>query len=157
MQSSQVENLTGLPFNIGTIDGGVKANMIASGCELKFGFRPLPGQNSTEVINQLTKLTSSLEHLEIQAGFFGPCLPAANQHFDNAVSKAKYLALDLGIEIGQAVNFWTEASLFSQAGLTSLVFGPGNIAQAHTANEWVYISQLNKVEAFYLDILTTTK
>ena len=44
--------------------------------------------------------------------------------------------------IGNAVDFWTEASLFSRAGLTAFVYGPGDIAQAHTADEWVALEQL---------------
>jgi acetylornithine deacetylase len=46
------------------------------------------------------------------------------------------------LPIGNAVDFWTEASLFSDAGLTALVYGPGDIAQAHTADEWVSLDQL---------------
>ena len=41
------------------------------------------------------------------------------------------------------MDFWTEASLFSEAGLTAFVYGPGDIAQAHTADEWVSLGQLN--------------
>lgn len=150
-QTNRVENLSGLPFNIGTIDGGIKANMIASKCEMKFGFRPLPGQDSKQVLTSLTQLTSSPD---IEAGFFGPCLPAANQNFEQSMDRAKDMAKKIGIEIGEAVNFWTEASLFSQAGLNAFVFGPGNIAQAHTANEWVEIAQLKKVEKTYIEILS---
>ncbi len=149
--TQQVENLSGLPFNIGTIEGGIKANMIAANCELKFGFRPLPGQSADWVIDKLIELSSS--PVEINGGFFGPCLPAANQPFETAMSEAKQMAISLGIEIGDAVNFWTEASLFSQVGMTAFVFGPGDIAQAHTANEWVAISQLLAVEKAYIKIL----
>lgn len=149
-QTAAVENLSGLPFNIGTIDGGIKANMIASRCEMKFGFRPLPGQDSKQILTSLKALTSSAK---VEAGFFGPCLPAANQSFEQSMDNAKAMAKELGIELGESVNFWTEASLFSQAGLTAFVFGPGNIAQAHTANEWVAISQLEKVEKTYIEIL----
>lgn len=156
-QQQTVENLKGLPFNIGTINGGIKANMIADSCELKFGFRPLPGQCSKTVIATLASLNNNLDSwgpTNIEAGFFGPCLPAANQDFEDAMNAAKCFALSLGVEIGQAVNFWTEASLFSQAGMTSIVFGPGDIAQAHTADEWVAISQLQTVENSYLKILS---
>src|SRR3546814_1136856 len=55
---------------------------------------------------------------------------------------ARDLADAFGLPIGNAVDFWTEASLFSAAGLDALVCGPGNIAQAHTADEWVSLSQL---------------
>lgn len=50
----------------------------------------------------------------------------------------------LDIPIGNAVDFWTEASLFSAAGYTTLVFGPGDIAQAHTADEFVTLEQLQR-------------
>ena len=152
-QTTKVENLKGLPFNIGAIEGGVKANMIASKCELKFGFRPLPGQDSKIVLDDLAGLIDEPNSPTIQPGFFGPCLPAANQEFEQSMTSAKDLASSLGIESGNAVNFWTEASLFSQAGFTAFVFGPGDIAQAHTANEWVAIEQLQQVEDTYINIL----
>ncbi|MEO6104225.1 MAG: M20/M25/M40 family metallo-hydrolase, partial [Pseudoxanthomonas sp.] len=55
---------------------------------------------------------------------------------------ARDLADELNVAVGNAVDFWTEASLFSDAGLTALVYGPGDIAQAHTADEWVSLEQL---------------
>jgi acetylornithine deacetylase len=54
------------------------------------------------------------------------------------------------------VDFWTEASLFSAAGLTAFVFGPGDIAQAHTADEWVALEQLEIVTNHYLRLLEAT-
>ena len=57
---------------------------------------------------------------------------------------ARDLADELGLPIGNAVDFWTEASLFSRAGLTAFVYGPGDIAQAHTADEWVALDQLQR-------------
>jgi acetylornithine deacetylase len=75
--------------------------------------------------------------------FRGPSLPAGD--VANAEAKrlaARDLADALGIPVGNAVDFWTEASLFSEAGCTTFVFGPGDIAQAHTADEFVALSQL---------------
>jgi acetylornithine deacetylase len=63
---------------------------------------------------------------------------------------ARDLADALGIPVGNAVDFWTEAALFSQAGCTTFVFGPGDISQAHSADEWVALSQLQK----YTEIVT---
>ncbi|MFN7136717.1 MAG: M20/M25/M40 family metallo-hydrolase, partial [Thermomonas sp.] len=54
------------------------------------------------------------------------------------------LAERLGLAVGPAVDFWTEASLFSQAGLAAFVYGPGDIAQAHAADEWVALEQLQR-------------
>ncbi len=155
-QQQTFESLSGLPFNIGKIDGGIKANMIAANCDLKFGFRPLPGQNSQVILKTLETLATEQAQLCIEPAFFGPTLPAANQDFDQAITQAKQLANENNLPIGQAVNFWTEASLFSEAGLTALVFGPGDIAQAHTADEWVYLSQLKQVEQHYIAIINQT-
>ncbi|MGI9479914.1 MAG: acetylornithine deacetylase [Hyphomicrobiaceae bacterium] len=47
-----------------------------------------------------------------------------------------------------AVSYATEASLFHQVGALSVVCGPGDIAQAHTANEWIEISELEKCLGF---------
>jgi acetylornithine deacetylase len=57
---------------------------------------------------------------------------------------ARDLADELDLPVGNAVDFWTEASLFSRAGLTALVYGPGDIAQAHSADEWVGLDQLQR-------------
>ena len=161
-QTFKFENLTGLPFNVGKIDGGIKANMIAATCELKLGFRPLPGQSSSVLINQLKilgkqKTGLSEDEFEITAGFNGPTLPADNQVFSEAIEQSTNLAKAHQLTVGNAVNFWTEASLFSQAGLTAFVYGPGNIEQAHTANEWVSLQQLSLVEKSYIQIIESAE
>jgi acetylornithine deacetylase len=150
-QSYTFDTLTGLPFNIGKIEGGIKANMIAASCELAFGFRPLPGQDAKKMLTDLEQLTN--DETSITDGFYGPTLPSANQDFNQAINNATLLAQKYSLPLGQAVDFWTEASLFSKAGMTALVYGPGNIAQAHTANEWVELKQLEAVEQQYQNIL----
>lgn len=157
-QDHSFENLKGLPFNIGKIEGGIKGNMIAAGCNLAFGFRPMPGQDSKQMLEQLADPSLSglnADDFEIKAGFTGPTLPAANQDFAAAIDNAESLIAQCHLTKGPAVSFWTEASLFSQAGMTAIVFGPGDIAQAHTANEWVLLSQLASVEQHYIDIIDT--
>ncbi len=153
LQKTEVNGLTGIPFNIGKIAGGIKANMIAENCELTFGFRPLPGQDSKQLLKKLAQLSTDLSPDKIDEGFFGPSLPAANIEVDEAFKQATLLAKEFDLTIGNAVNFWTEASLFSQAGNIALVFGPGNIEQAHTADEWVALEQLEIVTQHYVAML----
>ncbi len=134
--------LTGLRFNIGRIEGGIKANMIAPAAELRFGFRPLP---STDVDGLLRTFRDFADPAaaEFDETFRGPSLPSAAMG-DAEVRRlaARDVADALDLPIGNAVDFWTEASLFSQAGHTALVYGPGDIAQAHAADEWVALDQL---------------
>ena len=134
--------LTGLRFNIGRVEGGIKANVIAPAAEVRFGFRPLPSQDIEVLHARFAALAP--EGSEYHATFYGPSLPAG----DVAAAEerrliARDLADGLGLAIGNAVDFWTEASLFSAAGLNAIVFGPGHIAQAHTADEWVALDQLH--------------
>lgn len=146
--------LTGLRFNIGRVEGGIKANMIAPDAELRFGFRPLPSQSVDALHAIFRGLAPEGSLADYEETFRGPSLPAG----DVAEAEARRLAArdladDLGLPIGNAVDFWTEASLFSQAGLTAFVFGPGDIAQAHTADEWVALDQLAAAADHYTRLL----
>lgn len=146
--------LTGLRFNIGRVEGGIKANMIAPAAELRFGFRPLPSMSLDALHAQFGALVDadSIEHYE--ETFRGPPLPAGDTaSAERRRLQARDLADAMELPIGNAVDFWTEASLFSAAGLTALVYGPGDIAQAHTADEWVCLDQLQTAAATYRRLL----
>ena len=56
-------------------------------------------------------------------------------------------------EAPQKVTYGTEAGLFQRAGVESIVCGPGDIAQAHSPNEWVELEQLRDCERFFEAIL----
>ena len=146
--------LTGLRFNVGRIEGGIKGNMIAADCELRFGFRPLPSQ-STDALHAAFRECAGPEGLaEYSELFRGPALPAGDlDGAERARLAARDLADALGLPVGHAVDFWTEASLFSAAGLTALVYGPGDIAQAHSVDEWVSLEQLARCAATYRRLL----
>lgn len=145
--------LTGLRFNIGRVEGGIKANMIASSAEVRFGFRPLPSQDIDELHVRFGNFADALE--SYAETFRGPTLPAGDVAMaEERRLAARDLADELGLPIGNAVDFWTEASLFSRAGLAALVFGPGDIAQAHTADEWVSLDQLATAAAHYQRLLS---
>ena len=134
--------LTGLRFNIGKVEGGIKANVIAPEAEVRFGFRPLPSQDVDELHTRFGACAEgALERYE--ETFRGPSLPSGDVAMaEDRRLLARDLADELQLPIGNAVNFWTEASLFSRAGMTAIVYGPGDIAQAHTADEWVSLRQL---------------
>ena len=146
--------LTGLRFNIGRVEGGIKANMIAPAAEVRFGFRPLPSQSPADLHARFRALAPEARLASYEETFSGPSLPAGDvaRAEENRLA-ARDLAEELGLPVGNAVDFWTEASLFSQAGLTAFVYGPGDIAQAHTADEWVALDQLASVAGHYQRLL----
>ena len=136
--------LTGLRFNIGRVEGGIKANMIAPAAEVRFGCRALPTMDPDQLLARFRTLVEP-QPVEFTETFRGASLPAgdtANAEVNRLV--ARDLADELGIPVGNAVDFWTEAALFSAAGYTAFVYGPGDIAQAHSADEWVALEQLER-------------
>jgi acetylornithine deacetylase len=136
--------LTGLRFNIGRLEGGIKANMIAPSAELRFGCRPLPSMDPEQLLACLRTLVEPPPRECIET-FRGPALPAGvGAPADQRRLRAHERASELGIPVGDAVDFWTEAALFSAAGYTAFVYGPGDIAQAHSADEGVALAQLQQ-------------
>lgn len=143
--SKQVfSGLRGLRFNIGRIEGGIKANVIAPDAELRFGMRPLPSMDPDALLHALHGLVEPAP-AEFEETFCGLPLPACNVELAESRRLAtQILAEQLGMKVGGAVDFWTEAALFSHAGYPAIVFGPGDIAQAHSADEWVALAQLRE-------------
>ncbi|MDP2341729.1 MAG: acetylornithine deacetylase [Deltaproteobacteria bacterium] len=141
-------------LNLGRIDGGTKANMIASSCLLRIGVRPEAVYDASEVLDAIFALADPTT--KQQRGFLAPALPARrpDRTVDEARARALEKALSLGLTAGDDVDFFTEAAFFSAAGADVMVFGPGDIAQAHTAGEWVALEQLDLVAQSYRRILS---
>ena len=136
--------LTGLRFNIGRIEGGIKANVIAPAAELRFNFRPLPSMDNDALLATFAGFAEPAA-AEFVETFRGPSLPSGDiARAEERRLAARDVADALGLPIGNAVDFWTEASLFSAGGYTAFVYGPGDIAQAHTADEFVTLEQLER-------------
>lgn len=142
MEGEKFGGLSGLRFNIGRIEGGIKANMIAPQADVRFGFRPLPSMDLDALLERFRTL-SEPQPVAFDETFRGPSLPSGEPELaEERRLAARDVADELELAIGNAVDFWTEASLFSGAGYTAMVYGPGDIAQAHAADEWVSLEQL---------------
>ena len=59
--------------------------------------------------------------------------------------------------VGQArpagVDYFCDAAVLSSGGIPSVVFGPGDIAQAHTADEWISLAELERGKNLLLKFL----
>jgi acetylornithine deacetylase len=141
--ASRFGGLTGLRFNIGRVEGGIKANVIAPSAEIRFGFRPLPSMDHDVIVDTFRDFAKPAA-AEFTETFRGPPMPSGDIGEAEARRlEARDLADALGIPVGSAVDFWTEAALFSATGYATFVYGPGDIAEAHTADEWVALDQLD--------------
>jgi acetylornithine deacetylase len=131
--------LTGLGFDVGddSAEAGGKA-----GTRLRFEFRPLPTHDIDALHARFGLCAPPGSLLRYEETFRGPALPAADiASAEERRLAARDLADELGLPIGHALDGWTGASLFSQAGLTTLVFGPGN---ADAAEAGIPLAQLRR-------------
>lgn len=141
-------------LNLGRIEGGTKANMIASSCLLRFGVRPPPEQTPETVLARLQALVTP-SRATWEPGFLAPALPApwASRDVATARAQSRARADALGLLPGVDVDFFTEAAFFSAAGADAVVYGPGDIAQAHAADEWVRVAELEAVADAYASVM----
>ena len=149
-EKKQSELDPGTCLNIGIIEGGSKSNVIAGSAFIHWSARLRSGESNEEFLREIQACAPAESSTEWQVPFAGEPLPATGQ--DEDASRA--FCTKNGLEPGQAVDFWTEASIFSAAGLPALVLGPGDIAQAHVDNEWVSTSQLEQAHRLYRQVVT---
>ena len=158
LSKSKPDPILGPPsLSVGRIEGGQSVNIVPDWCEVEVDRRMIPG----ETPSQCLKLVD--DHLRSRLGdtvsweFFPPWVrmpPLAQEvgeghgwvgQVQNAVGNATGRTPTLG-----GVPYGTDAGPLCQAGLPCLVIGPGDIAQAHTKDEWIEIEQLQlAVEAYF--------
>jgi acetylornithine deacetylase len=143
----------------GVVRGGAALNIVPDLCTFEFEFRPLAADDVDGLVEEVVtfareRLEPEMQAVDSAARFVfepksswpGLETPAA---FD-VVGLAKTLA---GRNEHSKVAFGTEAGLFAAAGIPTVVIGPGSIDQAHKADEYVAVAQLEACSAF-LDRLT---
>ncbi len=142
------DNPSGPGFNAGSVRGGAKNNMIAEHCELGFSVRVPPGEDPLGMYHRFIGLPGGSQ-AEWHHSLLAPPLPLEAALKDASAA----FCMRVNWPVAADVNFWTEAALFSAAGLPALVLGPGHIAQAHTVDEWVEVAQLILCHQRYAQVL----
>jgi len=135
----------GTCMNIGVIDGGTKSNVIAGGAFVHWSARLQPGESNDEFLRDVQACVPPGSKVDWEVPFQGDPLPASGREDTSARS----FCIANGLPLGEPVDFWTEASLFSAASLPAVVLGPGDITQAHVTDEWVKLEQLETASQLY--------
>lgn len=135
--------LLGRPtINVGRIDGGRQPNIVPAECIIEIDRRTLPGETEAGIRREIHAL---LRRQGLKASFdtlrTNPCEPL-DTNPDLALVQS--LTRAAGRRTTRGVHYFTDAAPLAAGGIPSVVFGPGNIAQAHTEREWLAISQLEK-------------
>ncbi|MDE2919449.1 MAG: M20/M25/M40 family metallo-hydrolase [Chloroflexota bacterium] len=146
-------------WNVGTIRGGAGVNVVPDRCEIEIDRRLVPGDTSDEVLAHvdaaLDELRASDPELRIDRDPpFVDIPPLETPEEAPVVRAAQQAVAAAGISPEPlGVAYATDAAMLSGlGGIPSVVLGPGNIAQAHTNDEWIELAQLEQVVGIYLGI-----
>ena len=149
------EGMTGLCLNVASIEGGVAFNVVPERAALTFSFRPPPGCDRPALDGDLVQALASAALEE------GPSVsmvevmdrpPFATADLDGFRSLLGELVQD-----SVQLDFWTEAAVLAEAGIDAVVLGPGDIAVAHGADEWVPLADLDWAVDMYAAAFARTR
>ena len=136
--------------SIGTVRGGTVRNTVAGDCRLEWDIRATRAglaaqvQADIQAVVGATVLPAMRERYpaaEVATEIVYDVPPLLLQPDNAAETLAKRLSGNNGVE---SVSYASEAGLFQEAGWPTVICGPGNIAQAHTADEFIEVAELRR-------------
>ncbi|MBN9377232.1 MAG: acetylornithine deacetylase [Chlamydiales bacterium] len=137
------------------ISGGIAINTIPSSLEFLFEFRNLPQDNPAHISQKIKNYVSEYLIPEMQTESVDAsveiepisCIPAFQSSEEELI---EFLGRRDSMK---KVSYATEAGLFQKAGIPTIVCGPGSIIEAHKANEFVSLEQLDECEKFLRKVI----
>ncbi|MEZ4404213.1 MAG: M20/M25/M40 family metallo-hydrolase [Kofleriaceae bacterium] len=140
--------MPGLCMNVAGIDGGVAFNVIPEEAALTFSIRPAPGFDRAGWEAALAAAARAID----------PAITVAcevdHTPFGGGDDRGLHALVAPHVEALVALDFWTEAALYQEAGIAAVVVGPGDIGRAHAADESVAVADLDWAIALFVDVFT---
>lgn len=136
------------------ISGGTAVNVLAREASLTWEYRALPSRDPAAIVTAIERdadaaIAARYRRGAPEAAFETQVRAAYPGLAHDAESPAVKLACAVtGSNRTYAVSYGTEAGLFQRAGIPAVICGPGSIAQAHKADEFIALEQLDQCAAF---------
>ena len=151
--------LLGRPaVNVGKVVGGQSVNIVPDKCVFDLERRLLPGEDGHQAMQDCEEFLRGRLGQAVKFTFEEPYLvdpamqTAANAEIVSALARAQRATLEFETELAGA-NYGTDGSKLAKAGIETVVCGPGDIAQAHTANEYIEVEQIELATRMYGHLL----
>ncbi|MBV9126884.1 MAG: M20 family metallopeptidase [Verrucomicrobia bacterium] len=137
--------------NVGLVRGGSKINIVPEHCTAELDLRTIPAQRRPDFIKEITaRLRRACPDLAVELIRASPPLSTPADH-----PLVRALQTAGGKLVGAA--YFTDGSVLAdEANIPSVAAGPGDIAQAHTADEYIEADELPRGVEFYKRFLTAT-
>ena len=144
---------------VNVIHGGIASNTVPSLCQLQLDYRTIAAVDPKDVLAQIRAKAAEIEvamQAEQPSAKVEVSVAAAVPGLENGPdSEAAALAARLGAEASDdKVTYGTEAGQFASIGVDTVVCGPGDIAQAHAADEYVELAQIEECERFIAALIS---
>ena len=152
-----------VPFStlsVNTIAGGIAGNIVPQLCEFEFDYRNLPHMSPADITAPIEAHIREVLQPQMQAVDAACRIDMRHGETVPAMPEAEAALLhDLITQLVEdssrlKVAYATEGGQFQQAGIPTVICGPGNIEQAHKADEFVELSQLARCDAFLHKLIT---
>jgi acetylornithine deacetylase/succinyl-diaminopimelate desuccinylase family protein len=148
--------LLGTPsLSVGLINGGQAVNIVPDRCQIEVDRRTLPGEDTETVLAGVAACLQGLGGWEISAPYLavGGMDVATNEPVVRKLSDA--IRSVTGQAIVEGAFYATDAGIFNGGGIPTVVFGPGDIAMAHTAAEHIPLAELRQATDIVRTLLIT--
>jgi acetylornithine deacetylase len=140
-------------LSTGVIHGGIAANVIPKQCEVQFDMRTLPSASADVLYSEILDYARKLEADMKKEDTAGRIEMTWESSTDGLAAGEDEAIVQLAKKLSRndktgKVSYGTEAGLFQQIGIPTVICGPGDIAQAHAPDEFVALDQLAQCERF---------
>ena len=140
-------------LSIGGIFGGIAHNVIADKCHVNWETRPVNKEDGIYLNNEIDKYAKELL-LEMKKGY--PKAYIKKEVIGEIIGfnrikeseACEFVSSITGDNEREVVSFGTEAGLFQEIGISTVVCGPGSIEQAHKIDEFIELSEIKKCLSF---------
>jgi acetylornithine deacetylase/succinyl-diaminopimelate desuccinylase-like protein len=137
--------------NVGTICGGAQPNIVPDRCAITIDRRTLPGETESGVRREIAAFLNS-KNLAAKISSL-KLAPAPPLETNPKLPLVRQFLRSVGQSKPAGVDYFCDAAVLAGAGIPSVVFGPGDIAQAHTADEWISLASLERGKNLLLNFL----
>jgi acetylornithine deacetylase len=149
LQASRRDPRLGSPtISVGRIEGGTSVNTVPDWCRIDIDRRLLPGEDARAAADHLFAYLRQHAPPGVEFKCIDPWLSSPALGPDGSEELVGRLGVAIDSVTGKheviAVPYGTDASKLAASGVPSVVFGPGDIALAHTCDEWVPLSEVEQ-------------
>ena len=141
-------------MQVGGIFGGIAHNVIADKCQVNWEIRPVIKEDGIFVNNEIDKFTNEILLPEMKKIFSKSSIKKeiigeiTGFDRDKSSKACEFVSSITGDNSREVVSFGTEAGLFQEIGISTVVCGPGSIEQAHKIDEFIRLDELKKCLVF---------